>query len=80
MCRMSSSPTSRLPLLAVGTPLYWVGERELSHHTPTGVRAYAIDPVASGRGFDLRYDGAAGVTLPGEPQLLVVNLVRSNDS
>ena len=44
------------------------------------MRAYAINPVASGGDFHLRYDGAVGVTLSDEPQLLAVNLVRSNGS
>ena len=56
------------------------GELELSHHAPAGMRAYAITPVASGGGFHLRYDGTVGVTLSDEPQLLAVNLVRSNGS
>ena len=56
------------------------GELELSHHAPAGVRAYAIDPVTSGGSFHLCHDGAVGVTLSDEPQLLAVNLVRNNDS
>ena len=32
------------------------------------MRAYAIDPVAPGGGFHLRYDGAVGVTLSDEPR------------
>ena len=56
------------------------GELELFHHGPAGVRAYTIDPVASGGDFHLRYDGAVGLTLSDEPQLLAVNLVRSNGS
>ena len=56
------------------------GELELSHHAPADVPAYAKDPFASGGGFHLRYDGAVGVTLSDEPQLLAVNLVRSNGS
>ena len=56
------------------------GMLELSHHTPAGVRAYAINPVVLSGGFHLRYDGAVGVTLSDEPQLLAVNLVRSNGS
>ena len=56
------------------------GELDLSQNDPAGVPAYAIDPVASGVGFHLRYDGAEGVSLPDEPQLLAVNLVRSNGS
>ena len=56
------------------------GELELSHHPSAGVRAYAINPVASGGGFHLRYDGTVGVTLSDELQLLAVNLVRSNGS
>ena len=42
--------------------------------------AYAIDPVASGGGFHLRYDDAVGVAVSDEPQLLAVNLIRSNGS
>ena len=53
---------------------------ELSHNDPAGVRAYAIDSVASGGGFHLRYDGAVGVTLSDEPQLLAVDLIHSNGS
>ena len=56
------------------------GELELSHHAPAGMRSYAINPVASGGGFRRRYGGAVGVTLSDEPQLLPVNLVRSNGS
>ena len=56
------------------------GELELSHHAPVGVRAYAIDPVTLGGSFHLRYDGAVGVTLSDEPQLLAVNMVCSNGS
>ena len=56
------------------------GELELFHHAPAGVRAYAVNPVASSRGFYLRYDGAVGRTLSDEPQLLAVNSVRSNGS
>ena len=56
------------------------GELELSHHTPSGVRAHTINPVACGGGFHLRYDGAVGVTSSDEPQLLAVNSVRSNGS
>ena len=54
------------------------GEFELSH--TAGVQAYAIDPVAWGGGSHLRYDGDVGITLSDEPQLLAVNLVRSNGS
>ena len=56
------------------------GELESSHHAPAGVRAYALNPVASGGGFHLCYDGDVGVTLSDEPKLLAVNLVRSNGS
>ena len=56
------------------------GELELCHHAPAGVGASAINPVASGGGFHLRYNGAVGVTLSDEPQLLAVNLVHSNGS
>ena len=54
------------------------GELTLSHHATTGVSAYAIDPTATNGGFHLFYDGTVGVTLSDEPQLLEVNLVRSN--
>ena len=56
------------------------GELTLSHHATTGVSAYAIDPTAADGGFHLFYDGTIGVTLSDEPQLLEVNLVRSNGS
>ena len=56
------------------------GELELSHHAPVGVPAYAINSVAPGEGFCFRYGGALGITLSHEPQLLAVNLVRSNGS
>ena len=56
------------------------GELELSHHAPEGVRACAINPVASGGDSHLRYDDVEGVTLSDELQLLAVNLVRSNRS
>lgn len=38
------------------------------------------NPLASGSGFHLRYNGGVGVALSGEPQLLAVNLVRINGS
>ena len=56
------------------------GDLTLSHHATTGVSAYAIDPIAADGGFRLRYDGTVGVNLSDEPQLLEVNLVRSNGS
>ena len=52
----------------------------MSHHATTGVLAYAIEPTATNGGFHLLYDGTVGVTLSDEPQLLEVNLVRSNGS
>ena len=39
------------------------GEMTLSHHAITGVSAYAIDPTATGGGFQLLYDCAVGVIL-----------------
>ena len=42
--------------------------------------AYAIDPVASGGDFHLRYDGTVGGTLSDGPQLLAVNLDCNNGS
>lgn len=56
------------------------GELGLPHHAPTGVSAYAINPVASDGGFHLRYEGAVGVILFDEPQQLAVNMVRNNGS
>ena len=52
----------------------------MSHHAKTGMSAYVIDPIAADGGFHLLYDGTVGVTLSDEPQLLEVNLVRSNGS
>ena len=52
----------------------------MSHHATTGVSAYAIDSTATNGGFHLLYDGTVGVTLSDKPQLLEVNLVRSNGS
>ena len=54
------------------------GERTLSHHDPTGASAFVPDPLASGEGFHLRYDGTDRVTMSDEPQLLAVNLVGNN--
>ena len=56
------------------------GELTLSHHAKAGVSAYAIDPNAEGGAFHLLYGGTVVVTLSDEPQLLEVNLVRSNGS
>ena len=56
------------------------GELELVHHAPTDMSDYTIDPAASGGGFHLRYEGAAGVTLSDDPQLLAASLVRSDGS
>ena len=57
-----------------------MGELELSHQALASVRAYDINPVASGGGFHLRYDGAVGVTLFNEPQLFAGNFVRGKGS
>ena len=54
------------------------GELTLSRHVPMGTSAFVPDPLASGGCFHLRYDGADRVTLSDEPQLLAVNLIRSN--
>ena len=56
-----------------------IGELEVTHQAPAGVRAYAMNPVASGEGFHLRYDGAVGVPVSNELQFLAVNLVNSMD-
>lgn len=53
-------------------------ELPMSHHAPTGVSAYAIDPFASDVCFHLRYDSTVDVTLSDESQLLAVNLSLSN--
>ena len=45
---------------------------------PHDIRVFG-DPSATD-GFHLLYDGTVGVTLSDEPQLLEVNLVRSNGS
>ena len=74
--RFSNRSYRSLPLRPSDHPIF--GELELSHHAPAGVQAYVIDPVASGGGFHLRCDGAVGVTLSDELQLLAANLVRSN--
>ena len=76
--RLNSRSYRSLPPRPSGHRIF--GELELSHHASTGVRAYVMDPVASGGGFHLRYNGAVGVTLSDEPQLFAVNLVRSNGS
>ena len=53
----------------------------MSHHATTSVPAYAIDPIAADCGFYfLLYDGTVGVTVSDEPQMLEVDLVRSNGS
>ena len=41
---------------------------------------YAIDPTALDGGFHLRYEGAVGVALSDDPQLLAVDLVQSHGS
>ena len=41
---------------------------------------YAIDPASSRGGFHLCYEGASGITLSDDPQLLAVNLVHSDGS
>ena len=57
-----------------------LGELTLSHHATQGVAAYTVDPAATNGGFHLLHDIAAGVALSDGPQLLEVNLVRSNGS
>ena len=56
------------------------GFRELtpSHYTSIGVSAYAVDPIAVVSTSSM--NGTVRVTLSDEPQLLEVNLVRSNGS
>ena len=55
-----------------------LGKPTLSHHVTTGVAVYGVDHAALNGAFHLRYDGTTGVILADEPQLLAVNLVRSN--
>ena len=57
-----------------------LGELTLSHHATTGVSAYTVDPIAVDGGFHLFNEGTVGVIFSDEPQLLDVNLVRSNGS
>ena len=57
-----------------------LGELTFSHHATAGVAAFVVDPAPSNGAFHLRFDGTTGVTLSDEPQLLAVNLVRSNGS
>ena len=57
-----------------------LGELTLSHHAATGVAAYAGDPAATNGAFHLLYDDTTGVAFTDEPQLVAVNLVRSNGS
>ena len=56
------------------------GKLEIVRHAPTGMSVYAIDPAASGGGFHLPYEGAAGVTLSVDYQLLAVTLARGDGS
>ena len=49
------------------------GLLEVTHLAPAGVLADTIVPVASDGGLHLRYEGAVGVTLSDEPQILAVN-------
>ena len=69
-CTYSSAPS------AVGPSDFWRA-RVVS---PRPGRPSVVNPVASGGGFHLCYDGAEGVTLSDEPKLLAVNLIRSNGS
>ena len=57
-----------------------LGELTLSYHATAGEAAQAVDPAPSKGPFHLRYDGTTGVILSDKPQLLAVNLVRSNGS
>ena len=68
----------RIALSPVDLTVIGFGELRLYHHAKTGVSAYATDPTATDGGSHLLYDGAVGVTLSDEPQLLEVNLVGSN--
>ena len=77
-CALIPVHTASLPPHPHGSRAF--GELTLSHHAMTGVSAYAIDPTATDGGSHLLYDGTVGVTLSNEPQLLEVNLVRSNGS
>ena len=57
-----------------------LGGLTLSRHATKGVAAYAVDPAATNGAFHLLYDSTTSVALSDEPQLLAVNLVRSNGS
>ena len=48
------------------------GKLTSSHHALTGTSAFVPDPLVSGGGFHLRYNGADRVTLSDEPQPLAV--------
>ena len=76
--RLNTRSYRALPLRPLDN---WVfGELTLSHHATPGVAAYAVDPAATNGAFRPLYDGTTGVALSGVPQLLAVNLVRSNGS
>ena len=80
--------TAGCVLIAAPTALYHLGRRanasfgelELDHHALTVMSVHAIDPVASDGSLHLHYEGAEGVTLSDDPQLLATNLVRSDGS
>ena len=55
------------------------GQLTSSHHATTGASTYDIHPTAKGGGFHIFYDGAGGLTMSDQPQLLE-NLARSNGS
>ena len=76
--RFNSRPYRSLPPRPSDQRVF--GELELVHHSRTGMSVYVIGPAAPGGGFHLRYEGVTGVTLSDDPQLLVVNLVRSDGS
>ena len=74
-CVLITVPIALCPL---GPSEFWRA-RDISPR-PDRRAGYAVNPVALGGGFHLRNYGAVGVTRSDEPQLIAVNLVRSNDS
>ena len=55
-----------------------MGELTLAYHDQGGASAYVPDHAATPEQFQLRYDGAEGMSLSHEHQMVSVNLVRAN--
>ena len=56
------------------------GELGFVRHAPTRMFVKAINPIASGGCFHLRYEGISGLAQSDDPHLFAVNLVRSDGS